>query len=94
MIGNDRRLIKAAEQVSKDKKLLGEANTLVERFLAGNTNPGIDNNYLFDGISELRSRNGARVYFRMVNGKVDVLAISNKDNQKKVISALRDIYGK
>lgn len=94
MIGTDRRLVKVAEQVSKDKKLLGEANTLVERFLDGNKNPGISNNFLFDGIHELRSRNGARVYFKMVDGEMDVLAISNKSNQDKVISALKDLYGK
>ncbi len=45
-------------------------------------------------IKEARARSGARVYFRKRNGKIEILAKSNKDpkDQKAVIKILRKKY--
>ena len=50
---------------------------------------------LFKDIKEARARSGARVYFRKRNGKIEILAKSNKDpkNQEAVIKILRKKYG-
>jgi hypothetical protein len=61
----------------------------------GNESPGIGTKTLFKGVEEARARSGARLYFREKNGKIEVLAKSNKSlkNQKDVISILRKKYG-
>lgn len=94
-IKKDSRLVKAAEEMGKDTLIQKEANNLVAKLQQGNSNPGIGNNSLgFGGIHELRSKNGARVYFRNINGGVEILAKSNKKNQGTVIKVLRQLYGK
>ena len=40
-------------------------------------------------VYELRGKNRARVYYREVDGKIEILAKSNKDNQNKVIGILQ-----
>nr|WP_240949792.1 hypothetical protein [Psychrobacillus sp. BL-248-WT-3] len=94
-IKKDSRLVKAAEEMGKDTLIQKEANNLVAKLQQGNSNPGIGNNSLgFGGIHELRSKNGARVYFRNINGGVEILAKSNKKNQGTVIKVLKQLYGK
>lgn len=93
-INKDKRLVRAAEEMGKDSTLQREADELVQKFLSGNTNPGSGSNFLFDGIYELRSKNGARVYYRMTDGSMEILGKSNKKNQNNVINALEDLYGK
>jgi len=60
----------------------------------GNMNPGIGSKHLFNGIMEARARDGARVYFRSVGDRVEILAKSSKNNQDQVIDLLRQIYGR
>ena len=93
-IDEDSFLIRETEKAMKDKKLQAEANHLLNEYLKGNSNPGSGNNYLFNGVFELRSKNGARVYLRTEGDTVEILAKSDKKNQAKVIERLEEIYGK
>ncbi|QDS38122.1 hypothetical protein FPS98_13900 [Brevibacillus brevis] len=76
----------------KDPKIQKDADALLRRYLEGNNNPGISNNNIFGDIFELRSKNGARVYLRKSGDTVEVLAKSDKNNQKDVINRLRKLY--
>ena len=55
---------------------------------------GIGKHFLKDtkGIFALRSKDGARLYCRKIPGGYEVLAESSKQNQDKVIKALKEIY--
>ncbi|MEC0333150.1 hypothetical protein P4H42_26625 [Paenibacillus macerans] len=91
----DKRLIRESEAMGKNQRVQAEADALVARLQQGNVNPGKGNNSLgFGGIHELRGENGARVYFRNINGGIEIVGKSYKDNQDAVIRILRDIYGK
>jgi len=48
---------------------------------------------LFKGVKEACARSGAQMYFRKRNGKIEILAKSNKNpkDQKAVIQILRKI---
>jgi hypothetical protein len=52
---------------------------------------GIGTRTLFKNVKEARTSSGARVYFRKRNGKIEILAKSNKTlkDQKAVIKILR-----
>jgi hypothetical protein len=62
LINNVVTLAKISKQVCKNQRLIKELGTLVERFLAGNTNVGKGMKYLFNGIYELKGYNAAKVY--------------------------------
>ena len=57
----------------------------------GNDNPGIGNRRVknLKNVSGACGRNEGRVYFREKDGKIEILAKSNKDNQNKVIGILQ-----
>ncbi|MEN0068061.1 MAG: hypothetical protein AAGA48_38380 [Myxococcota bacterium] len=59
----------------------------------GNLNPGTGTRPIGKGISEARARDGARVYFRVVDGKVEVLGKSHKGNQPEVIKEVLKVFG-
>ena len=94
-IKEDSRLVKIAEAAGKDKKIQRDLNRLVEQLRLGNKSPGIGTNTLFKGVKEARARSGARIYFREKNGKIEILAKSNKSpkDQNDVIRILRKKYG-
>lgn len=60
----------------------------------GNENPEIGNETLFKTVKKMRGAKGGRIYFRKVNGKIQVLAKSGKikRDQKVVIKILRRMY--
>ena len=66
---------------------------LTAQLANGNLNPGIGTRSLFNGIYEARAASGARVYFRNVEGGVEILAKSTKANQDAVIRTLEGLYG-
>lgn len=68
-----------------------DVNHLIEQLALGNDNPGIGNRRVkgLKNVLEARGRNEGRVYFREKDGKLEILAKSNKDNQNKVISTLQ-----
>jgi hypothetical protein len=75
----------------KDQAAQKDVNHLIEQLSLGNENPGIGNGRIkgLKNVSEARGKNEGRVYFRQKDGKIEILAKSNKDNQKKVIAILQ-----
>ncbi len=92
LIKNNKTLIKAAKEAGADKLVQEEMNGLIFKFLRGNANPGKGSKYLFNGIYELRGETGARIYYRVTDGVLEILGKSNKDNQKQVIKILKKMY--
>ena len=88
-------LVKFAEDAGKDRKIQRDLNGLIEQLRLGNESPDIGTTTLFKGVKESRARSGARVYFRKRNGKIEILAKSNKNpkDQNAVIKILRKKYG-
>ncbi|WP_338557091.1 hypothetical protein [Paenibacillus sp. KS-LC4] len=86
------RLIKAAQEMGENPRVQKEADDLIAKFLAGNTNPGLGNKNLFNNINYLRGDEGARVFFRMNNGSMQILAKANKHNEQTVINIIKKIY--
>lgn len=84
-------LVREAERMGKDQAAQKDVNNLIEQLSLGNANPGIGNRRVkgLKNVSEARGRNEGRVYFREKDGKIEILAKSNKDNQKKVIGILQ-----
>jgi len=67
---------------------------LTEQLAAENTNPGIGKNPIGHGISEARSRDGARFYFRQTSEGIEILGKSTKVNQQKVIDEVLRVFGR
>ena len=84
-------LIREAERMGKDQAAQKDVNNLIEQLSLGNDNPGIGSRRVkgLKNVSEARGRNEGRVYFREKDGKIEILAKSNKDNQNKVIGFLQ-----
>ncbi|OPH56250.1 hypothetical protein BC351_29160 [Paenibacillus ferrarius] len=80
--------------MGKNQMVQKEADELVAKFLSGNTNPGLGTKNLFKDIYYLRGDEGARVFYKMANGEMQILAKASKANEDKVIKILTDIYGK
>lgn len=89
----DPALVKFAENAGTDQKIQRDLNSLIEKLRLGNTSPGTGTKTLFKDVKEARARSGARVYFRKRNEKMEILAKSNKTNQRAVIKILRKKYG-
>ncbi|KWX77768.1 hypothetical protein AML91_07025 [Paenibacillus jilunlii] len=94
LIKNEARLVKAAEQMGKNPKVQKEADDLIAKFLQGNVNPGLGSKSLTSEINYLRGNEGARVFYRMNNGEMQILAKANKANEQTVMNILYKIYGK
>lgn len=68
---------------------------LLEQYRRGNANPGSGTKPVPETlVSELRTKPGARVYFQETKDVIEVVAISDKNNQDVVIRALRSRYPK
>ncbi|WP_217900043.1 polymorphic toxin-type HINT domain-containing protein [Paenibacillus herberti] len=91
-INKDKRLVRAAEEMGKDTTIQKEADELIAKFLEGNTNPGLGSKNLFGNINYLRGKNGARVFYRMNDGKMEILGKSNKANEQTVIKVITELY--
>jgi hypothetical protein len=85
-------LVREAEQAGRDLPAQRSLNNLVEQLSLGNRKPGIGTTRVFKNVYELRGKNRAPVYYREVNGKIEILAKSVKNNQQKVINILKKIY--
>jgi putative component of toxin-antitoxin plasmid stabilization module len=90
----DKGLIRAVEKAEKNQQVQQDIDNMVFQLQQGNMNPGTKNRFLFNGIFEARSANGARVYFRNTENGIEILAKSDKHNQTQVIQLLRRLYGK
>jgi hypothetical protein len=94
LIKNDASLVKAAEQAGKDPQVQKELDDLVGKFMQGNKNPGIGTATLTGtGLSYLRGRNGGRVFFRVTERGMEIVAKASKDNEQSVINTLTKLYG-
>ncbi|WP_202067746.1 hypothetical protein [Enterococcus sp. BWB1-3] len=93
-IDESTRLVKEAEKMGKSEAAQKEADHLVSELLKGNTNLGIGYKNLFKDVIYIRGREGARVFYRIVNGEIEILGKANKGNEDKVIRILKDMYGK
>jgi len=80
--------------MGKNQSVQQEADELIQKFLKGNTNPGLGSKNLFENVSYLRGKNGARVFYRMNDNKMEILGKSSKANEQTVINVLRELYGK
>ncbi|ALP38953.1 hypothetical protein ASL14_04320 [Paenibacillus sp. IHB B 3084] len=94
LIKSEAGLVKAAQQMGKNPVIQKESDELVAKFLKGNVNPGIGTKNLTRDISYLRGKEGARVFFKMNNGQMNILAKANKANEQTVINILYKVYGK
>ena len=86
-------LVREAEKAGRDHDAQKSINHLIEQLSLGNPNPGIGTEHLFKNVYELRGKNRARVYYRKVDGKIEILGKSAKKNQGKVINILKKMYG-
>ncbi len=97
-------LCKATSSIKKSNSLVKEANklngsaqreinSLIESFMKGNMNPGIGTKHLTGDIYYLRGRGGARVFYRMVDGTMDILGKATKANEQTVINLVTSIFG-
>ena len=91
-INENSGLVKAAEQMGKNEKIQQEANNLINQYISGNTNPGLGTKNLLNDIYYLRGANGARVFYRIVNEVMEILAKADKSNEAKVIKILINLY--
>ncbi len=84
-------LIREAERLGDAAQR--EVDDLVERYLAGNHNPGIGTKHLERDIYYLRGRNGGRVFYReTVDGYMEVLGKADKGNEDRVIRLVLDTF--
>lgn len=85
-------MVKEAEITGRSHQ--SSIDRLTEQLAAGNTNPGIGKNPIGHGISEARSRDGARVYFRQTSEGIEILGKSTEVNQQKVIDEVLRVFGR
>ncbi|MHC5215763.1 hypothetical protein ACYSNR_03785 [Enterococcus sp. LJL128] len=91
-IDENARLRKEAEEMGKNEGVQKEADQLIEKLAAGNTNPGIGYRNLFKDVIYIRGKKGARIFYRKVDGVIEILGKAYKGNETKVINILIDLY--
>ena len=82
----------ARETFKNNSELSKDASHLLNEVVKGNINPGSGSAPIYKNIHELRSKKGARVYFRNTKDGIEVLDYSKKSNQDNVINYLKSIY--
>jgi len=93
LINTDNRLVKAAQKAGKDQAVQRDIDNMTQRLASGGE-PGMDLKTIpGTSISYLRSRNGARVFYRVVGDTYEILGKASKANEGEVISILKDLYG-
>ena len=94
-IGNDSLLTKAAQQAGRNQRVQQEMDGLFAQLSQGNMNPGIGTKSL-GGTDVLYARgaNGARLFFRNVDGGIQIVGKADKGNESTVINRLLELYGR
>ena len=93
-IGDDPLLVKAAEQAGRNQTVQREMDNLSAQLSNGNMNPGIGTKALAGtDVSYARGANGARLFFRNVNGGIEIVGKADKGNESRVIGRLMQLYG-
>ena len=86
------KLAREAERTGRSHQ--GDLDRSTEELVRGNRNPGIGNRPIGKGMSESRTRNGARVYWRRAtDGVIEILGKSGKDNRAEVIREIHRVFG-
>ena len=93
LIGDSPALSREAEKAGKNVKVQNEINDLINKFLSGNENPGIGSKNLFKDICYLRGREGARVFYRIKDGIMEILGKASKANEQQVINIIKKLFG-
>lgn len=89
-LANDNSLRKEALKTFKDPANKRHAKNLIERCRAGDTSPGSGSQPIYgSGMFELWLDYGTRVAIRKINGTIEVGAIFDKHNQRKVLDLVR-----
>ncbi|MFI1465718.1 hypothetical protein [Streptomyces wuyuanensis] len=92
-LGKKSRLATLAEEATKNQDVQREMNSLINKLIAGNDQPGKGSKALSHGIRYLRGQKGARLFFREVNGGFEIIGKSDKDKEPNVIKELLKVYG-
>ncbi|MFK0017314.1 hypothetical protein [Streptomyces sp. NPDC091027] len=93
-IGQDSLLTKAAQQAGKSQDVQMDLDHLFEQLSRGNMNPGREGKALTGtDVTYARGKNGGRLFFRNVDGGIQVVGKADKGNESKVIARLKRIYG-
>ncbi|MGW6395597.1 polymorphic toxin-type HINT domain-containing protein [Streptomyces sp. NPDC055103] len=93
-IGDDTLLTKAAEQAGKNQAVQRDLDNLFSQLSQGNMNPGIGSKALAGtDVTYARGANGGRLFFRNVDGGIQIVGKSDKGNESKVIGRLMQLYG-
>ncbi len=95
-IGRDKKLVKLAEEATKDDRIQDEINQLVIRFADGNEQASYGTTPLGHGYWELRGSYGGRVILKKINSNtVAIVGKSSKkgrNNEPDMFNRLRLIY--
>ena len=87
VIGKNPAMTALAEEAGKSVQR--SLDSLVEQLAKGNLSPGIGTKHLFGDILYARSRDGARVFFRIKgDGYIEILGKASKQNEAQVIKLL------
>ncbi|WP_449060996.1 polymorphic toxin-type HINT domain-containing protein [Planomonospora algeriensis] len=93
-ISKDPTLVKAAQQAGKNQKVQADLDSLYQQLSRGNMNPGLGSKALSGtDVTYARGRNGGRLFFRNVDGGIQIVGKSDKANESKVIARLKQLYG-
>ncbi|MFG2017260.1 RHS repeat-associated core domain-containing protein [Actinomadura geliboluensis] len=94
IVSEDPLLVRAAQRAGRDQTVQREMDNLFRQLANGNMNPGIGTSAL-EGtdVYYARGANGARLFFRNVEGGVQVVGKADKKNEQRVINRLLEMYG-
>ncbi|WP_234477756.1 polymorphic toxin-type HINT domain-containing protein [Streptomyces sp. MBT65] len=94
-IGEDSLLTKSAQQAGKNQDVQRDLDHLFEQLSHGNMNPGKGSKALTGtDVTYARGQNGGRLFFRNVDGAIQIVGKADKGNESKVIARLKQLYGK
>jgi hypothetical protein len=88
-------LEKEAQKTLQKSDRQKTANGLINKFQSGNSNPGIGTRTIHGTpLFELRGDDGTRVIYLQKDDTMEIFEICDKANQKKVFSAVRELFSK
>lgn len=91
-LGKNTRLAKLAEKSTKNESIQREMNSLINKLIEGNDDPGKGTKGLPGGIRYLRGDAGARLFFRRVGDTYEIVGKSDKKLENTVIDELKALY--
>jgi hypothetical protein len=92
VVGKDKYLKKAAQEAGSDEKVQRDLNHLRDELMKGNVDAGIGAEKLNSKISYMRTRAGARLFFRVTKDGYEIVGKASKKNEPAVIKYLLKMY--